>query len=203
MRPLSCEVVSSSVISGAPLGRANSSSDFISSHGSVFSPRLGLRRTRCQRPLSRAPVEREGEVALRQPLARIAVRHPAAAVPDDHRAAAVFALGDVALEIQIGERMVLGAHRQPLLAQRQARAARHRPALERAVELEPQVVMQPARIVLLHDETAPAVVRAAAGVGMRAAPACGRSRASPRISSAPCATVILRARAARVSRRRA
>src|ERR1051326_9230336 len=83
---------------------------------------------------------------------RIAYRGPMAAVPDDDRAAAVLALGDVALELEIVERMVFGANRKPLLARHQARSSRHRPALEHAVELEPQIVMQPARRVLLHHE---------------------------------------------------
>ena len=46
----------------------------------------------------------------------------------------------------------------------QARAARHRPALHHAVELEPEIVMQARRRVLLDDEVvalarAPAVPR--------------------------------------------
>ena len=52
--------------------------------------------------------------------------------------------GNVALEVEIFDRMVLGAHREPLLAQREARPAGHRPALEHAAELEPQIVMKPA-----------------------------------------------------------
>ena len=55
VRPLRADVVSSSVMSPSPARLANSSSALISSHGSVFSPRLPRMRTRCQRPLSRAP----------------------------------------------------------------------------------------------------------------------------------------------------
>src|SRR5262249_60370950 len=62
------------------------------------------------------------------------------------------ALGDIALEIEVFHRVILGADRQPLLADDQAWPAGHRPALERAVKLEPQIVMNPARVVLLHDE---------------------------------------------------
>ena len=50
--------------------------------------------------------------------------------------------------------MILGAHRQALLAQRQTRSPRHRPAFQDAVEFQPQIVMQPSRRVLLHHEGA-------------------------------------------------
>ena len=100
VRPLMREVVSSSVISGSPGWRANSSSALISSHGSVFSPRLGFMRTRCQRPLSRAPSRVNSRWPLASPLWGSPTGRPAAAIPHDHRAAAIFALRDVALEVR-------------------------------------------------------------------------------------------------------
>src|SRR3989344_5373774 len=48
--------------------------------------------------------------------------------------------------------MVLGPDREPLVPGVEARTARHRPALEPAVRLEPQVPVQPRRIVLLHHQ---------------------------------------------------
>src|SRR3546814_4079534 len=57
-----------------------------------------------------------------------------------------------ALEGRVGKRMVLGPHREAFLARIEARPACHRPALEHAVDLEPQVPVQPRRVVLLHHE---------------------------------------------------
>src|SRR5262249_39864815 len=83
---------------------------------------------------------------------RIALRLPGPAVPHDHGAAAVLALRDVALEGEIFERVILCAHGQPLLADHKGRPTGDRPALERAVELEAQVVMQAARRMTLDHE---------------------------------------------------
>ena len=100
---------------------ANASSDLMSSHGSVFSPDRGRIRTRCQRPLSRVPSSVNARWPFRKPLLRIPLRLPSAAVPDDHRARPIFALRDIALEIKVFDRVVLGADRKPLLADREAR----------------------------------------------------------------------------------
>src|SRR5580704_678422 len=89
---------------------------------------------------------------FRKPLLRIALRLPSAAVPDDHRARAIFALRNVSLEIKVFERVVLGADRKPLVADREARAFGDRPAFQDSVHFEPQVVMEPARRVFLNDE---------------------------------------------------
>ena len=96
-------------------------------------------------------VELELEMALGKALVRIADRFPAAAIPDDHRAAAILALRDRALEVAIFERVILDMDRQTLLARHQARPARHRPALQHAVHLEPQIVVQASGGVLLDD----------------------------------------------------
>ncbi len=134
-------------------------------------PRLGLLAAPRPHPhqvpaaVEAAAVQRDVEVAFGEPLVGIGGALPAPAIPHDHGAAAVLALGDVALEIEVLHRVILGADREPLLADDQARSARHRPALERAAELEPQIVMHPARIVLLHDELA-AVARAAFRLGL-------------------------------------
>ena len=62
--------------------------------------------------------------------------------------------------------MVLGAHRQPLVAGIEARPLRHRPALQHAVELEPEIPVEPRRVVLLDDEAvALALELAALGLG--------------------------------------
>src|SRR5262249_51016250 len=72
----------------------------------------------------------------------------------DHGAAAVLALRDVALELEVLHRVVFGLHREPLFVGDEARPVRHRPALEHAVELEPQVIVQAPRSVHLHHEFA-------------------------------------------------
>src|SRR5258707_9811294 len=48
--------------------------------------------------------------------------------------------------------MVLDMDRQPLLTGIEARPLRDRPALQNAIEFEPEIVVQPPRGVLLHDK---------------------------------------------------
>src|SRR5580693_3540216 len=108
-------------------------------------------------PFQLLPMKLEFEMALGEALVRIEDRRPCAPIPDEHRAAAVFALRDRAFERTIVERMVLDLDREPLLAGDEARAAGHRPALQDAVQFEPEIVMEPPRIVLLHDEAVAAL----------------------------------------------
>jgi len=96
-------------------------------------------------------IESEREAALLEPGVWIALRIPAPAVPDQHGAAAILALRDGAFELVVFDRVVLDADSEPLLAGNQARASRHRPALHHPLELEPQIVVQPAGGVLLDD----------------------------------------------------
>src|SRR5262245_39693660 len=99
-----------------------------------------------------AAAEIDDQVPLGQLLVRIALGGPAPAVPDDHAASAVLALGDAALEFAVVERMVLRAHRQPLVPRREAGAAGDGPAFQHTVELQAQIVMQPPRGMLVHHE---------------------------------------------------
>src|SRR4051812_26159108 len=71
------------------------------------------------------------------------------AVPDPHRARAVFTLRDVAMEVQILERMVLGPDRHPVVLGRGRNPVRYRPRREYAIALEAQVPMDAASVVLL------------------------------------------------------
>ena len=122
-------------------------------------------RARVQAPCILA-VQRELELALAVAVVRVADRRPPPAVPDDHVAGAVLAVRDMALELRVLERVVLGVHREPLLVRIEARAARHRPALEHAVELEPQVVVQATRSMTLdHEDAARRRNGAAVGLG--------------------------------------
>ena len=95
----------------------------------------------------------------------------AAPVPDLHGSRSVLALGDLALELEVLERVVLGAHRQPVLIRVRGDTTRHGPGREGAFVLEPQVPVQPASVVLMHHEAGLAgalAVLAALRLGCRA-----------------------------------
>ncbi len=94
------------------------------------------------------------EVAFLDRFHRVLARigDPGPQVPQHHRSAAIFALGDDPLEIAIVERMILGTHGEAVFARVQARPLGHGPAFQHPVELEPEVPVQPGRLVLLHDE---------------------------------------------------
>jgi hypothetical protein len=72
-------------------------------------------------------VEREFQVALRQPLVRVDLGFPIAAVPELHRAGAILALRDRALEVAVVERMILDLDREPLVVRIERGALGHRP----------------------------------------------------------------------------
>src|SRR4029450_6210999 len=94
------------------------------------------------------PVQPDSEAAVPFLLEQL-VR---AVVPDLDGAGAVVPLRDLALERRVVERVVLDVHREVLLPRLHRHALRHRPARERAVHLEPEVVVQPRGVVPLHDE---------------------------------------------------
>ena len=95
-------------------------------------------------------VEIENEVALGVALVRIAFRDPTPAIPDHDGAAAILALRDRAFECVVFDRMVLDVDGKSLFVGIEARAAGHGPTLHHAVELEPQIIMQPPRGMLLN-----------------------------------------------------
>ncbi len=100
-------------------------------------------------------VQREFQIALLESFFGI-VRYPIATVPELHRAAAILALRNGAFEIAVIQRMIFHLHRQPLVVRIERGAARDRPGFEDAVELQPEIVMQPGRSVLLdHEPPAP------------------------------------------------
>ncbi len=98
------------------------------------------------------------ELAARELIERLLrlARAVPAVVPHDDRARSVVAGGDDALEVAVLDRVILDVHREPLLLRVPRRSLGHRPALEHAVHLEAQVVVQAPRGVLLHHEEAPA-----------------------------------------------
>src|SRR5258705_377666 len=97
-------------------------------------------------------VEHELEIALAIPLVRVAHRSPGTAIPDLYLARAVLAGRDGAPEGGVFERMILDVHGEPPHLGVEARTLRHRPALEDAVHLEAEVVVETGGGVLLHDE---------------------------------------------------
>ena len=97
-------------------------------------------------------VEVELELALAVALDRILLGNPGAAVPQEDGARAVLLRRDHAFEVAVLDGMVLDVHREALVVRVEARAFRHGPAQEHPAELEPEVVVQVARGVLLDDE---------------------------------------------------
>ena len=138
------------------------------------------------RPLATRPHERElaaqlvaleveQELSAREPFFRVLDGNPAPEVPDDHGPRPVVPLGNHALEVRVLDRMVLDVHGEPLLGRVERGALRHRPGEQHAAPFEPQVVVEPARGVLLHHEQARAVgalgperLRSAVGVALGA-----------------------------------
>ena len=114
------------------------------------------RRTSTKRPASFSPWRSKCSSPFSMAASRVvgAGRLPRAPVPDDHVAAAVLALGDDALEVEVLDRVVLDVHREPPRLRVERRPLRHRPAGQHAVDLEPEVVVQAAGPVALHDEPA-------------------------------------------------
>ncbi len=88
-----------------------------------------------------------------------------AAVPDPHDARAVLTLRDVALKLEVLERMVLGVDREPVLLRRLRQPVRDRPRDRDTIVLEPQIPVEPGRVVLLDDEAGRGRAAARALVG--------------------------------------
>ena len=108
--------------------------------------------------------DHEQAVAAREPLAVKRHLHlvlgpllglERAAVPDPHRPRAILPPGDLALELEVLHRMILGAHREPVLARVGRDPIRDRPGGKRSIVLKPKVPVKPRGVVLLDDEAAP------------------------------------------------
>ena len=91
-----------------------------------------------------------------------------APVPDVDLAAAVAALGDLAREVDVLQRVVLHMHGQVVALGIGRDALGHRPADQHAVALQPEIPVQAGRMVLL-DHEARALGRGALGRGSRPA----------------------------------
>ncbi len=98
--------------------------------------------------------EADVKVPLVEHLALRARRHrlERPAVPDEHVARAVLLLRDAPLEVVVGHGVVLGLDREALHAGVVAGALRDRPACHCPLDFQAEVVVQAARVVLLHHE---------------------------------------------------
>ena len=96
-------------------------------------------------------MQREFQVALLEAALGI-IGFPDAAIPQHDGAAAILVVRDGAFEIAVVQRVILDLDRQPLVVRIERGSSRHRPGFEDAVELQPQIVMQPGRVMLLDHE---------------------------------------------------
>lgn len=81
------------------------------------------------------------------------VLFPRPEVPHDHVAAPVLTRGNDALEVEVLDRVVLDVKCGPPHGGVERRTLGHRPTDQHPVNLEPEVVMEPACSVPLHDKT--------------------------------------------------
>ena len=100
---------------------------------------------RAHQPLALQP---DGETAVRLLLDEL-VRPP---IPDLDGSGPVLAFRDLALELRIFDRVVLDVHGEVLLTRLERDALGDGPARQGAVALEPEVVVEAARVVALDDE---------------------------------------------------
>ena len=96
-------------------------------------------------------MQREFQVALLEAAIGI-IGFPGAAIPQHDGAAAILVVRDGAFEIAVVQRVILDLDREPLVVRIERGSSRHRPGFEDAVELQPQIVMQPGRVMLLDHE---------------------------------------------------
>src|SRR5690606_335936 len=94
----------------------------------------------------------EAQVALCQLGLRVAFGRPHAVVELRNVPAAVVALRDLALEAGVIHRMVFDLDGHPLDVGIVRGTLRHRPALQRVADLQPEIVMPTAGMVQLHHE---------------------------------------------------
>ena len=103
-------------------------------------------------------VQRELQLATLQLLRNRQATFPfeRAAVPHHHRTSAVLSLGYHPFKPAVIKRMVLSLHGEALIRGIERRTFRHGPRLQRAVNLEAEIVVQPGGVMLLNHEAIPA-----------------------------------------------
>ena len=99
-------------------------------------------------------VQAEFQVAARQLFGAgdAAQQFERPAVPQHHAARAVIGRRNVAFEIAVLDRVILHVRREMLHRRIERRALRHRPRFQHAVDLQPEIIVQPGGIVPLHAE---------------------------------------------------
>ena len=102
----------------------------------------------CPGPVETLAFETDGQTAVLLLLDELI----GAVVPDLDASRTVLTCGDLTLEGRVVEWMVLDMDGEGLLPGLERNALRDRPACEGAVALEPEVVVQSARVVTLDDE---------------------------------------------------
>src|SRR5690606_28932645 len=89
---------------------------------------------------------------LPQAFMRIAEGLPGGLIPEHYGTAPVFAFGNGAFEPTIIEGMILDMDRQALVGGVGRGSLGDGPALEHTVEFEPEIIVEPRRVVFLHDK---------------------------------------------------
>ena len=105
---------------------------------------------------------------------------PRAPVPDDDVPRSVLTGGDDALEVAVFERMVLCPSGHASFQRAHRRPSRHGPADQDAADLQPEVVVEAARAMTLHDESPRLRLR-------RPGPLSARLGRAPEVALAPVA----------------
>ena len=145
-RPLACLEAGHRTLRGEHRGKRVEVEDVLVFHP-VRQPLVAVGLNQRVAPRDSAAVQGDDDLIVQEFLGLVGAR-----IPDDHLAGAVFASGDVALERGVFQRMILGVHRQVVHRRRLRQVFGHRPRHQHAVSLQPEVVVQPARVVLLDDE---------------------------------------------------
>jgi hypothetical protein len=117
--------------------------------GSLVSPVQPHEHPPAAQLLSREP---EFQAAVAVAFLGVAHRHPGAPVPHDHRAGTILPRRDRSLEAGVFQRMILHVHGETAIGRVEAGSSRDRPALQHLAELQPKIIVEPARRMLLHDE---------------------------------------------------
>src|SRR5260221_455046 len=101
------------------------------------------------------PVQAELDFSLFQLLQRVdfALQTESSAVPYHHRSSTIITFRNFPLEVAIVQWMIFGHHRQPLVAVALRRSLRHGPRLQRPIDRQPEIVVQPRCPVFLHHES--------------------------------------------------
>jgi hypothetical protein len=107
-----------------------------------------VRGDECPRSVQLLAVQSDGQASVRLLLQELV----GSGVPDLDRSGAVLALRNLALEAGVVEWMILDVDGEVLLAGLERDALRNGPGRERAVALEPEVVVETPRVVPLDDE---------------------------------------------------